>query len=133
MSQKTSFYKCPALEKVLLKYIERYGSLSKAVTNLVLSADTMYRIERRVLKDLFTQQEINFLLNNAFSTAFNPQHIAGTLLMDTEDESDAQFEYFDVDKEVILAKLRNLTVSQQYALVDWLMEMRGKEPPEAEE
>jgi len=132
MSQKTSFYKTDELEKVLDKYIERYGSLSKAITNLVLGIDAMYRIERRILRDLFDQSEIDIMLNNAMSTTYNPQHIIGAVLADTEDEDQANFDNFGVDKTALVAKLKNLTVSQQYALVDWLLELRGNEPPEVE-
>ena len=132
MGQKTSFYSNDELEKVLPKYTERYGSLSKAVTHLVLGMDTMYRTERRVLRELFSQQEINLMLNNALSTAYNPQHITDVVLHDTEDEIQGQFDYYEVDRDVLLKKLRNLTVSQQYALVDWLIELKGGELPEAE-
>ena len=111
------------LEKVLSKYIERHGSLSKAVTSLVLGIDAMYRIERRVLRDMFEQPEINLMLNNALSSNYNPQHTAGAVLADTMDDGQANFDYFGVDKEGLLTKLQGLTVSQQYALADWLMEM----------
>ena len=127
MSQKTSFYQSEELEKVLSKYISRYGSMSKAITNLVLGMDAMYRLERRVLRDLFTQQEINIMLNNALSTDYNPQYTTDAVLHDTQDEVQSNFDYFEVDRDTLLNKLRNLTVSQQYALVDWLLEMREGE------
>ena len=132
-SQKTSFYKSPELDKALTKYIKNYGSVSSAIYNMVLGMDTIYRLERRILKELFTQQEINLMLNNALSTAYNPQHTVGAVLMDTEDEIQSNFDYFGVEKDAILEKLQGLTVSQQYALVDWLIEMRGETPPEAED
>jgi len=133
MAQKTSFYKSDELGKVLDKYTERYGSPSKVITTLVLSVDTMYRTERSVLRGLFTQQEINLMLNNALSTHYTPEGIINRVLYDTEDEVQSQFDYFEVDRESILTKLRGLTLSQQYALVDWLVEMRGNDLPEAEE
>ncbi len=133
MAQKTSFYVSDELNAVLPKYIERYGSVSKAVTNAILSMDTMYRTERRVLRNLFNEQEINLMLNNALSTAYIPQAVAGAVLADTEDEINTTFDYYGVDRETILKKLRELTLSQQYALVDWLIEMRAKAGPELEE
>jgi hypothetical protein len=112
------------LEPLLKKYTERFGSQSKAVTSVFLCYDTMMKIERRKIKEIFIQQEINLMLNNALSTDYSPQAIAGAVLIDTEDEIDSTFKYFDVNRDVILGKLRNLTLSQQYALVDLLMELR---------
>ena len=132
MGHKTSFYLTDELEKVLTKYIKRYGTVSKAITQLVLGMDTMYRTERRVLKELFSQEEINLMLNNALSTAYNPQHTTDAVLHDTQDEIQEIFDYFGVDRDRLLEELRGLTVSQQYALVDWLLEMRGDDAPEAE-
>ena len=133
MGQKTSFYLSEELKKVLTKYVKRYGSVSSAIYNLVLGMDAMYRTERRVLKELFSQQEINLMLNNALSTAYNPQHTTDAVLHDTQDEIQENFDYFGVDRDKLLDKLRKLTVSQQYALVDWLLEMRGEAEPEAED
>ena len=127
MAEKTSFYKSDELDKVLKKNIKRHGSLSRAVSYMIIGMDAINRIERRVLKELFTQEELNLMLNNALSTAYMPQHIVGTVLAAAEDEEQANYDYFEVNKDTLLGKLRSLTVSQQYALVDWLMEMREKE------
>ena len=132
MAQKTSFYMSDELEKTLKKYITRYGSVSRAITNIVFSMDTMYRTERSYLRQLFTQQEIHLMLNNALSTHYTPEGVINRVLFDTEDEIDAQFVYFEVDRESVLKKLRGLTVSQQFALVDWLIEMRGNDDVENE-
>ena len=131
-TRKTSFYKTTEVEKILPKYISRHGSVSGAVNFILLSMDTIYRRERRVLRDVFSQEEIYLMVNNALSTAYNPQHITDMVLHDTEDEIDATFDYFKVNRETLEEKLKNLTISQQYALVDWFMEMRGEEPAEAE-
>jgi hypothetical protein len=132
MAQKTSFYMNEELEKVLKKYIKRYGSLSKAISTVAFCIDSMYRIERSALRSIFTSDEINLMLNNALSTHYTPQGILNHILHDTEDEAYENFDYFKVDRNEIISKLKKLTVSQQYALVDWLIEMRGSEPAEAE-
>ena len=124
MAEKTSFYKTDELDKVLKKYIRRHGSLSKAVSYMVIGMDAINRIERKVLKEMFTQEEINLMLNNSLSTIYVPQYVFGAVLASAEDEDKVNYEYFEVDKDTLLDKLRNLTVSQQYALVDWLVEMR---------
>jgi hypothetical protein len=132
MGDKTSIYIPDDMKPLLQKYTKRYGSIRLAVINTMQSIDIMYRIERRVLKALFTQQEINLMLNNAISTAYIPQSIPGAVLGDTEDENDCNFEYFGVDRENILKKLRSLTLSQQFALVDLLIELRGNSAKETE-
>jgi hypothetical protein len=132
MGTKTSLYISEELDKILPRYIDCYGSLSGAINGALLSLDAMYRIERRHLKNLFTEGEIKLMLNDALNTAYVPQFIQGAVLADTEDEIDATFENYGVNRTVILDKLRGLTLSQQYALVDWLMELRGKEPPAPE-
>ena len=110
------------------KYVARHGSPAKAITYSIHCLDTMYRLERRILLDLFAQEEVNVMLNNTLSTIYNPQHIVGKMLTSMEDETQSVYEYFGVDKPAFLKKLRGLTISQQYALIDWLMELRGPEP-----
>lgn len=130
MSRKIGFHAAEAMEKLLAKYTARYGTLSRAIHQTIHCIDTMYQIERRVLVDIFTQQEFNLMLSNA-PTAYIPQATVGVILADTEREGEDVFKYFGVDRDTILAKLRILTISQQYALADWLMEMRdevGREP-----
>jgi hypothetical protein len=115
------------LEPLLKKYAERFGGQSKAVTSVFLCYDTMMRLERRKLKDIFSQAEINIMLNNAMSAVYTPQAIPGVVLSEMEDEVDATFEFFGVDRVVLLEGLRNLTLSQQFALADWLTELKGNE------
>ena len=72
------------------------------------------------------------MLNNAMSVHYDPLRIVGTVLNDTMDEVQEQFAFYEVDRDTILKKLQSLTISQQYALVDWLLELRGDELPEKE-
>jgi hypothetical protein len=118
------------LEPLLKKYTERFGSQSRAVTTVFSCYDTMMRMERQVLQELFNQQEINLMLNNALSTAYSPETIPGAVMGDTQDEINETFNFFEVDRLVILEKLRGLTLSQQFALVDWLIELKGNEAKE---
>jgi|GEM_PF-1409985 len=125
MARKTSFYVSDTFTETFDKYVGRHGSPAKAITHTMLCLDTMYRTERSVLRNLFTQNEINLMLNNALSTHYTPDGIINRVLWSTEDEAKSVFDHYEVDRETILGKLRGLTVSQQYALVDWLIEMRG--------
>jgi len=125
LARKTSFYVSDAFIETFDKFVGRHGSPAKAITHTMLCIDEMYRLERRVLLDLFEQAEINVMLNNAMSAAYDPRRIAGTILSSMEDEAQSVYEHFDADRPAMLKKLRGLTLSQQYALADWLMEMRG--------
>jgi hypothetical protein len=123
----------PVLESIFPKYVQRFGSRSKAITEVFLCYDTMMKIEIRIIKEIFTQPEINLMLNNALSTVYTPQSIPGAVLAEMEDEIEENYTYFGVDRKAILNKLRNLTLSQQYALVDLLLGLRGKEEDEPED
>jgi hypothetical protein len=130
MGSKTSIYIPDEVKPLLQKYVDRHGSLRAAIINSVQSIDTMYKIERRALRELFNQAEVDLMLNNALSTHYIPQAVPGVVLADTEDEDNAVFALYGVDRATILDKLRGLSVSQQFALVDWLMELRGNEDKE---
>ena len=124
MGQKTSFYISDELSKIVKKYIERYGSLSKFINYAILSMDTMYRIERRFLRDFFTQPEIKYIIDKFNFMECIPQ-ITENLLSDfIEDDLKTNFEELAINREVILKKSKELTLSQQYALLDWINELK---------
>jgi hypothetical protein len=52
MGSKTSIYIPDELKPLLQKYVDRHGSLRAAIINSVQSIDTMYKIERRALRDI---------------------------------------------------------------------------------
>jgi hypothetical protein len=125
--KRTSIYRNSLMDTRLKDYESRYEGLSSAITVIVDRYAELMAIERRELRKLFSQEEINIMLNNALSTCYEPAGIvAGAVLADTEDEIESQFEFFEVDRDVLLAKLRGLNVGQQFALVDWLEELRAK-------
>jgi ribosomal protein S25 len=120
------------LIELLDKYLARIPPTRKdfgqshVITDIMSRYDALMRIERRALRDLFTQNELNLMLNNALSTIYGTgEDVLGSVLADTEDEENSQFEYFEVDRSVLINKLRNLTPGQQFALIDWLEEMRS--------
>ena len=127
MARKTSFYVSTNFVDIFDKYVVRHGSPAKAITYGILCLDTMYRLERRILLDLFTQEEVNVMLNSAKSSKYDPQRIVSMILTSMEDELQSVYDSFGADKPGMLKKLRSLTISQQYALIDWLMELRGPE------
>lgn len=125
--KRTSIYRNSLMDTRLKDYESRYEGLSSAITVIVDRYAELMAIERRELRKLFSQEEVNIMLNNALSTIYEPAGIiAGAVLADTEDEIESQFEFFEVDRDVLLAKLRGLNVGQQFALVDWLEELRAR-------
>lgn len=124
--KRTSIYRNSLMDTRLKDYESRYEGLSSAITVIVDRYAELMAIERRILRALFSQEEVNLMLNNALSTCYEPAGIvAGAVLADTEDEIESQFEFFEVDRDALLAKLRRLNVGQQFALVDWLEELRA--------
>ena len=131
-SRTTKLYLNEQLAGLLDKYLPRAdgGPRSRGqswtITEQWRRFDTLLKIERRGLRELFTEGERNLMLNNALSTAYTAETIPGAVLADTEDEDGSQFELFGVDRAALLAKLRGLTTGQQFALVDWLEELRAQ-------
>jgi len=130
---KTTFYVNEKWAALLDKYMPRANAGGKrsqgqswTVTEQWSRSDALLRIERRTLRDLLTEGEKNLMLNNALSTAYTAETIPGAVLADTEDEDGSQFAFYGVDRAALLAKLRGLTTGQQFALVDWLEELRAE-------
>lgn len=142
------------MEKTLTPYIEAKGGLAQAVTflaqdhaesraalrlpteelEITSSVETLtdrwrtlMALENRALRALFTRDEVNLMLNNALSTIYAPAGvIPGAVLASTEDEDQAVFKKFQVDKGALLTKLKGLSPAQDFALVDWLETLRDK-------
>jgi len=131
---RTSLYVNEEMAAKLGPLVERFGGLSKAVTVVSARYQEIMSIDRRTVKDLFTEGEINLMLNNALPTVYEPAGVVnGAVLADTQDEDRVVFQEFGVDRGVVLEKLKSLTTGQAFALVDWLEEKRGPdgEVPEA--
>lgn len=131
MSRRTTVYLNEKLEALLDEYGKRLGNddrfgQSATLTEIAGRYDELMRIERRGLRNLFSKEEMALMLNNALSTAYSYPTVYGAVLADTEDEADAQFDYYGVNRGSLISKLRGLTPGQQFALVDWLEEMRSK-------
>lgn len=128
MGKKTSLYLNEQLSRMLEKYAPRVnGELSSTLTILTDRYDVLMAAERRTIRDLFTDGEHLLMLDNALSTMYEPAAIIqGSVLADAEDQEDAEFDRFGVDRAALIGKLRELTPGQQFALVDWLEELRGK-------
>ena len=129
--KKTTLSLNEKLVTLLDKYLARLPRTRKilgqshVITEVMGRYDTLMRIERRALRDMFSEGEIAPMLNNALSTIYDAATIPGAVLADTEDEIDATFKFYGVDRASLLAKLKALTPGQQFALVDWLEEMRA--------
>ncbi|NNM67873.1 MAG: hypothetical protein HKM06_07680 [Spirochaetales bacterium] len=131
---RTSIYVNVEMAAKLGPLVERYGGLSKAVTIVADRYHEIVAVDRRTIKDLFTQSEFNLMLNNALSTIYEPAGvIVGAVLADTQDEEPDVLAYFGVDRKVLIQKLKGLTTGQAFALVDWLEEKRGNDPAETED
>jgi hypothetical protein len=138
VGDKTSIYMSEDLAAKIGPMIDRLGveggdkkrGLSAAVTILTDRYMELVARETRVLRELFDEGEKNLMLNNALSTLYEPAAIIpGAVLADTQDEDPEVFALYGVDRKVLLAKLRGLNLGQQFALVDWLEDLRAHIAP----
>jgi hypothetical protein len=132
-SRQTSIRINDELQPIMDKYMSIWGDESTgsgrqswAIFEAFKRLDTQYRIDQRLLRELFADGERNLMLNNALSTKYDSASIPGAVLADTQDEDPAQFEYYGADRGVLIEKLKVLTIGQQFALVAWLEELRAK-------
>ncbi|MBU1080929.1 MAG: hypothetical protein KKB59_10625 [Spirochaetes bacterium] len=139
MAEKTSIYVnetlstriAPILKRLAAAESDKPRGISAAITLVADRYGSLMARERRALRDLFNKSERNLMLSNALSTIYEPADIIpGAVLADTEDEEDHVFEVDGIDRAALLDKLRGLNLGQQYALVDWLEEMRANLNPE---
>lgn len=74
--------------------------------------------ERRVLKPQFTAGELALLADICNGTAWDTQSINFGLVANAEDAEQSYFEKWNVDQYELLVKLKNLTLSQNLAMID---------------
>lgn len=113
-------------------HVKKHGSISNALRIMPRRYNEIMQALQNDLRGTFLQSEFNLMLNNALSTIYGPGEM-GAVYADTYDEEKCVFEAFGVDREVILTKLKSLSIPHQYALVEMLETMRGDSPPEPDE
>ena len=133
---KTSIYRNATMDSKLGPLEARHGGLSSAISIVADRYVELMTRERRVLREMFSEGEKNLMLNTALSTVYEPGAIIpGAVLADTEDADPLELEGYEVERSEILDKLRGLNLGQQFALVDWLEELRAQiapTPPESD-
>jgi hypothetical protein len=132
-TKKTSFYVNRELKPLFEKFIAIWGDdapgsgrQSWAIFEAFKRLDAQYRIDQRHLKELFTDEERNLMLDNALPTKYDAESIQGAVLGQTQDTEQDLFDYYRADRGVLIEKLKGLNVGQQFALVAWLEKLRGK-------
>lgn len=131
-SRKSSITISHKLEELINKYMALWtdpgtnsGKISRVIQEAMERLDAHYKEEWREFDNYFTEGERTLLLNNAMSTLYNTSFIEGAVIADTYDESPEIFELYNVNKEIIINKLKNLSRGSQYALVAWLEYLRS--------
>ena len=125
MGQKTSFYITDELNRTMKKYVEKYGSVSKAINYAFSCLDTMYRIERKFFREYFANNEINYLVNKLESFNCIPRATVNNIYDFVENDLTNEFDLYEINQYNILQKIKKLTISQQYALIDWILELKN--------
>lgn len=126
MGKKTSIYLSEKLESLIEKY-KRLGGPGEALTALADRYDTITSIGKRKIRNKFSTDEIMMLVYQGLSTVYEPAGvIPGAILADIEDMDPNDFKSRKIDRAALLEKLRTLTIDEQFALVDWLEELRPR-------
>jgi hypothetical protein len=124
------------LNETLIALIDKYlprktdflyaQGLSWTITEQWSRFDALLKIERDFLYGYFTEGEQSLMLQNALSKTYDFSSIPGAILVNTQDEEVDAFETYGVDRAALLKRLEALNIGQQFALVDWLEELRIK-------
>ncbi len=118
---KTSFYLSKNLESKLRLSPER--GLSMAANRAIDRYYAMCDAEKAKLEKLFSEGEWNALRNACNGTIWEPAAvIRNGMLANIQDTIDEEFEMYGADRKKLEKKLLELTVSQQFALVEMLEE-----------
>ena len=119
MGQRTSIYLTDDL-KAKLK-LGRSRGLSEALNMAIDRYQEIIDAERKRMNSFFTEGEWNAMRNSCNGTIWVPAAlIRGGVLANIEDSLDEEIESFGADRETLEGKLRELTVVQQFALVDMI-------------
>lgn len=122
---KTSFYLSKDLEKKLRLGPER--GLSMAANRAIDRYYAMCEAEKAKLEKLFSEGEWNAMRNACNGTIWEPAGvIRNGMLAEIQDTTDEELEFYEADRKKLEKKLYELTVSQQYALVEMLEEWWDK-------
>lgn len=117
MGKKTSIYLTDDLiEKLRLD--DRRG-LSTALNETIDRYQEIINSERKRVEAIFTEGEWNAMRNACNGTTWQPAAIIRDgVLADIQDSLDEELEYYSVDRGELERKLRELTVVQQFTLVE---------------
>ena len=92
-------------------------SLSKGVRVMLARYSYLLKTEREGLRVIFTPEELWLLADANNGTIYYPETIQD-FNANAEDTEDEKYEYFKVDRKVLMDKLGKLTQSQLHAMVD---------------
>jgi hypothetical protein len=116
---KTSIYLSDEMRKKL--HVPPYGErgASESVSKIVDRYTSLMFTERKKVRDIFTQEEMNVMYNAGNGTVWEPADaIRNGVLADIQDSTDSEIISFGADRKTLENKLLQLTTAQQFALVE---------------
>ena len=126
MSKKSAIYLNPMLSALIEKYLPRFPGKGNSftVTEQLARFHTLLTIERRFLESYFTTEEMAIMLeatkDNVYQAGTIPRAVWSNMFLSGDEK------YKGVDRALFLSKIQALNLGQQFALVDWLEEMRAE-------
>lgn len=127
MKKRTTIYHNDILDKKLKPYIEKYKGITKTFTIITDRYSEIIKIDSQAVCEIFSENEIKFMLKNIFLLDFQlAKKIKKIVIASVKNEILENFIFFDVDKDVLIKKLKTLTTGQLFALVDMLENLSNK-------
>jgi hypothetical protein len=130
MARNTSIWISEDVEEALEYFMQTWGSdkpgrgkQSWALGQAILRIYAQYKIDRQKLWELFNAEERNVMSYTA-RRKYTPESIPGAVLADVQDAAAAVFYEYQVDKNILIQKLKALSTGEQFALVAWLERSR---------
>jgi hypothetical protein len=121
---RLSVYINSETEAVFSPYVDRYGSISAAVSAAITSLDTIDRRERPALENIFTENELRFL-TEIVRPIISPQAVPGIFMSSALFQDKEIFEARGIDRKEFLKKIETLALSQEFALAGLVTDRRN--------
>lgn len=102
-------------------HIPPYGKRgpSKSVSRIVDRYTSIMDVERKKIHEIFSDEEMNVMYNAGKGTVWEPADaIRNGVLADIQDSTDTEITFFGADRKTLENKLLQLTIGQQFALVE---------------
>ena len=130
MGKKTSIY---LTDEIRAKLHSPPRGPSQAIAEIAERYEAIIAPEKRRLEVFFAPEEWNAMRNACNGTLWTAATMRGGVLADIEDSLDGELDAFGVSRSALENKLRTLSLTAQFALVELIEEFWEKTTPAGED